>query len=289
MFWQLFVIENRKLIKRPMLWIELGALTVIVTMLFCLLYVAIRQSATQQTPETMAAIKASLSWPQGLQQALGMVAGNGLGGLLVIILVGAVTAQEYTWRTLHLMVSRGVPRTTLLSAKFAATLMPALLIVLVALFSGGLVTGLLSLNLNGSLHADQVHWGQLLLAVLRNTYTLLPYAGLAFMLAIATHSVAATIGIALAYALLIEGILVSLVLQFGGAVSKVLVYLPSSLATGLLRLNQVSLSIGINTDNSMMPKMPWLEPVPAAIGIAVWALIFFAVALLIFRRQDLTD
>lgn len=289
MFWQLFVIENRKLIKRPMLWIELGALAVIVTMLFCLLYVAIRQSATQQTPETMAAIKASLSWPQGLQQALGMVAGNGLGGLLVIILVGAVTAQEYTWRTLHLMVSRGVPRTTLLSAKFAATLMPALLIVLVALFSGGLVTGLLSLNLNGSLHADQVHWGQLLLTVLRNTYTLLPYAGLAFMLAIATHSVAATIGIALAYALLIEGILVSLVLQFGGAVSKVLVYLPSSLATGLLRLNQVSLSIGINTDNSMMPKMPWLEPVPAAIGIAVWALIFFAVALLIFRRQDLTD
>lgn len=289
MFWQLFVIENRKLIKRPMLWIELGALAVIVTMLFCLLYVAIRQSATQQTPETMAAIKASLSWPQGLQQALGMVAGNGLGGLLVIILVGAVTAQEYTWRTLHLMVSRGVPRTTLLSAKFAATLMPALLIVLVALFSGGLVTGLLSLNLNGSLHADQVHWGQLLLAVLRNTYTLLPYAGLAFMLAIASHSVAATIGIALAYALLIEGILVSLVLQFGGAVSKVLVYLPSSLATGLLRLNQVSLSIGINTDNSMMPKMPWLEPVPAAIGIAVWALIFFAVALLIFRRQDLTD
>lgn len=289
MFWQLFVIENRKLIKRPMLWIELGALAVIVTMLFCLLYVAIRQSATQQTPETMAAIKASLSWPQGLQQALGMVAGNGLGGLLVIILVGAVTAQEYTWRTLHLMVSRGVPRTTLLSAKFAATLMPALLIVLVALFSGGLVTGLLSLNLNGSLHADQVHWGQLLLTVLRNTYTLLPYAGLAFMLAIATHSVAATIGIALAYALLIEGILVSLVLQFGGAVSKVLVYLPSSLATGLLRLNQVSLSIGINTDNSMMPKMPWLEPVPAVIGIAVWALIFFAVALLIFRRQDLTD
>lgn len=289
MFWQLFVIENRKLIKRPMLWIELGALAAVVTLLFSLLYVAIRQSATQQTPEAMAAIKASLSWPQGLQQALGMVAGNGLGGLLVIILVGAMTAQEYTWRTLHLMVSRGVPRTTLLSAKFAATLMPALLIVLVALFSGGLVTGLLSLNLNGSLHADQVHWGQLLLAVLRNTYTLLPYAGLAFMLAIATRSVAATIGIALAYALLIEGILVSLVLQFGGAVSKALVYLPSSLATGLLRLNQASLSMGINTDNSMIPKMPWLEPVPAAIGIAVWALTFFVVALLIFRRQDLTD
>lgn len=289
MFWRLFVIENRKLIKRPMLWIELGTLAAMIILLFSALYIAIQQSATPEMQGAAAAMKATLTWPQGLQQALGVVAGNGLGGLLVIVLVGTITAQEYTWRTFHSMVSRGAPRVTLLSAKFAAMLIPVLLIVLVALFSGGFVTGILSLTQDGSLHADQVHFGKLLLAVLRNAYTLLPYAGLAFMLAIATRSVAATIGIALTYALIIEGFLVSLALQFSGVLSKVLVYLPSSLATGLLRLDRPSLSVGVSSSSPMMATLHWLEPVPAAVGIALWTLIFFTAALLIFRRQDLVD
>lgn len=222
MFSNLLAVETRKLMKRPMLWIELGMMALFVVLIFTMLYVVSQQAAFQaNAPASAAGLATALRWPRGLLEAMNLASGNGLGGLLLIVLAGAGVAQDCSWRTLHLLVGRGAPRATLLLAKFVALLIPVLLVVAVALISGGAITALFSLHLDGSLHAEQVQLGQVALDGLRIAYTLLPYVGLAFLLAVISRSVAVAIGGALAYTLLLEGVLAQLLMQFSTTLSGV--------------------------------------------------------------------
>jgi ABC-type transport system involved in multi-copper enzyme maturation permease subunit len=290
MFWNILTIENTKTLKRSMLWIELALLALLTIGIFVLIFIAsLNTGGEALPPEASEQIKATLVWPGALMQALSLAAGNGLGGLLLIILVGAMTAQEYTWRTMHLWLGRGVPRLALVTAKFTATLFPALLFVLAPLAAGGITSGIFSMLLDGSLHLDQFNFAELLLAVLRTAFTLLPYAGLAFLLGIATRSTAAAIGGGLAYALLLEGVLAQILSLIGGTMGKLLAYLPTSLASALLTLNQAVLTTGVTVNGDPAGTIPLIEPAPAAIGIALWTAAFVGAALLIFRRQDLAE
>jgi ABC-type transport system involved in multi-copper enzyme maturation permease subunit len=290
MFWNIFTIENTKILKRSMLWIELALLAFLTAGLFVLIFSAsLIENSEGLPPEAAEQLKASLIWPGGLMQALGLAAGNGLGGMLLIILAGAVTAQEYTWRTMHLWLGRGVSRPAMAAAKFAAILIPAVLIVLTPLVAGGIASGIFSLILDGSLHTDQINFFELCLAVLRTAYTLLPYAGLAFLLGIATRSTAAAIGGGLAYALLLEGVLAQILSLIGGTVGKLLAYLPTSLASALLTLNNAAFTTGMTVNGDPAGQIPLIDPAPSAIGIALWTIAFVGAALLIFRRQDLSE
>jgi len=290
MFWNILTIENTKTLKRAMLWIELVLMAFLTAGMFLLIFTAgLFTGSEELSSEMMEALKDALVWPGGLMQSMGLAAGNGLGGLMLIVLVGAVTAQEYTWRTMQLWISRGVSRSALMSAKFTALLIPAVLIVIVPLISGGVVTGIISLALDGSLHTDQINFIQLFLAALRTAYTLLPYAGLAFLLGIVTRSTAAAIGGGVAYALLLEGVIVQLLSLIGGTLGKFLAYLPTNLATALLTLNQSAMTTTVNINGEQLSTIKLLDPLPAAVGIALWTIAFVATALLVFRRQDLTE
>ncbi len=292
MFLNMLAIENTKLFKRLMLWIELGAMALLVAMLMIIVYVTL-QTAPLEGAQAAAAgakevLKNFLTWPTSLLNSLGLATGNGLGGLLLIILVGAATAQEYTWRTLHLWLGRGVRRPTLIVAKFVSILLPALLLVLVPLLVGGAISAVFSLGLNGSLHLEQLNLGQLALSTLRTTYTLLPYGALAFLLAILSRSTVVAIGGGLAYALLLEGILLQILAMASGPLGKIGMYLPSGLANGVLVLNQSAMKVSLSAGGSSA-KMYMLDPVPAAIGIALWTLLFLGLAMWIFQKQDLSE
>jgi hypothetical protein len=148
-------------------------------------------------------------------------------------------------------------------------LVPILLFVLTPLVIGGGLTAIFTLQIDKSLPIDQINWWHLMMSVLRTAYTLLPYAAMTFMLAIVTRSTAAAIGVGLAYTLLVEGVAAQIFALLGGIMRDIVVYLPGSLAEGLLKLN--------------------LAPVPSAIGIALWTIFFFGIAILVFRRQDLAE
>src|SRR5574341_1713770 len=156
--------------------------------------------------EARAQMQQMVTWPVGLLTALNFSRGNSLGSLLLIILVGAVVGQEYTWRTLHLWLSHGTPRAALLIAKFAALLVPIALIVLTPVLVGGALTAYFTVALNGALDLASVDFGEVGLRILGTAYTLLPYAALAFLLAVVTRSTVAAIGGSVAYSLLIEGV-----------------------------------------------------------------------------------
>jgi ABC-type transport system involved in multi-copper enzyme maturation permease subunit len=290
MFLHILSVENTKVMKRRMLWIELAILAALIIFLYTIIY------ATMQTSNEMAegsearqAVREIITWPGALLNALDFGGGNSLGGLLIVVLIGAATAQEYTWRTMHLWLSRGLPRPMLLGAKFVALLAPILLFVITPLLIGGGLTAFFTLQIEKSLPVDQINWWHMAVSVVRTAYTILPYAAMTFMLAIVTRSTAAAIGIGLAYTLLVESIAATVFPLLGGVFEKIVVYLPGELAGGLLKLNQASLAGDFvsNGGNTSMVKL--LDPVPAAIGLALWTILFLAVAVWSFRRQDLSD
>ena len=277
MLWNVMKNEHTKIFKRRMFWVELSLMAIIVIGFQITLFAVLRGSPLPA--EERLNLTQMISWPNALVNILSYTGGDALGGLFITILVGAVTAQEYTWRTLQLWLSRGIPRLQLGLGKFAALLLPALLIVLTAVVTGGVMTAFLSAQGNGSLQFEQLDFLNLVFSILRTTYTLLPYAAFTFLLAVASRSTVVAISGGLAYVLLIENILIQVLGLFGEPVSKINAFLPGSMAKSLMSLNQ--------TLGGVIPG--YLTPMNAAIGIGIWILFFLGLSLIIFRRQDLSE
>lgn len=281
MFWNVIYNEHTKIFKRRMFWVELGLMALLVLGFQFTLYAILRGTAIPAEERSL--FTQMITWPNGLVNILSYSGGNALGGLFLTILVGAVTAQEYTWRTLQLWLSRGIPRLHLGIGKFVALLLPALLIVLTAVVTGGVFTAIFSAQSNGSLHLDQTDFLHLGLSILRTTYTLLPYGAFTFLLAVASRSTVVAISGGLAYVLLIENILTQVLGLFDVPLSQLAGFLPGSMAKSLMSLNQAPGGVA----SSVVPG--FLTPMNAAIGIGAWTLFFLGLSLVLFQRQDLSE
>lgn len=280
MFWNLLWIENQKNLKRKLLWVELILLVVFVILLFSGLYLAIqdRPDGVTITDTDLAKIPQLISWPGSLAFSLRFAAGS---KLLLIIFVGAVTASEYTWRSYQLWLGRGVPRALLLGAKFISLCLPILLIVTGALIAGGLISAIFSLHFNGDLYLEQANFWRLGLDLFRTAYTLLPYAGITFLLAVATRSAVAAIGGCTAFGLIVENLLTQTSLLLPGSLGELSKYLPANLMETVLSASW--------TPPAMMEEVlpGLLTPTQAGFGIAIWTLSLLGIAVCLFRRQDL--
>lgn len=286
MFWQMSVIEQNKLFRRKILWVELGLMALAVIVMNVVIFIALQATDLPDNVrvEGSETIEQYITWPGALINALNLAAGNNIGGMMVIILAGAMVGQEYSWRTLSLWLSRGVSRPRLLGAKFVALLLPILLITLIPLLLGGLLTAIFSQQINGTVAYEQVNWSQLGLAALRTAYTLLPYASLAMLLAVASRSTMVVIGGGLAYTFIVEGIAIQLLGLMGGAWAKFGHYLPAGLTNGLMGTNASMVNVSVD---DMEMAAPYLDPGTAAVGVALYVLLFLGLSILIFRRQDL--
>ncbi len=283
MFWQIVNTEHTKIFKRAIFWVEVAVALALVAAMYLVMFAISRPGAnSSMPPEAVAEIEEILTWPSALKGLVGMAAGPSLGGIIMVILAGAVMAQEYTWNTLQLWLSRGVSRSLFLSAKFVALLLPMLILVLAVLVVGGVLTALFTLQIDGTLPLGEIAWPDLLLQGGKVAYTLLPYAALAFFLAVLSRSTIVAVGGGLAYVLAGEGIVVQLLALAGGAWAQIGRYIPSGLAQAVQESN-AGLVIG---DADSLDALQVLEPGQAAIGIALYTLLFVGLAILIFRRQD---
>jgi hypothetical protein len=104
MFWQTASIEQYKIFKRSVLWVELGLLTLAIGAMSVFIYSASRTagSSVGLSQGASTALTRLVTWPGALLNSLNIAAGNNVGGMMIIILVGAVAAQEYRWRTVSL-------------------------------------------------------------------------------------------------------------------------------------------------------------------------------------------
>lgn len=284
MFWQMLAVEQKKLNHRKILWLELALAAAAAVFIPLMIYLASQSTDSNLVITADGPIEEMITWPGALSIGIDMLSGSGLGGLFIVVLVGALTAQEYGWRTMQLWLSNGISRPVLLLAKFTAVLLPALLLVLVAFAGGALVTGLITQNLLGRLPLAEVAWGQALLSIGRTAYTLLPYAALTFLLAVASRSTVVAVGGGLAYTMLIEGAARQILSFIGGFWGDVAQYLPGSLSNSLTVLNRVSSTAG----SSLISAVPnEVSAETAVFGIALYTLLFVGLALVAFRRQDL--
>ncbi len=281
MFWQMVSVEQKKLTSRKILWLELAIVAAAAVFIPLMIYLASQSDSSSIVITTDGPVDEMITWPLGLNLGMGLGSSGGLGGLLIVILMGTLTAQEYGWRTMQLWLSNGVSRPVLLLAKFTAVLLPALLIVMAAFVAGGLTTAVITQTLHGTLPFAQVDWWQAALSILRTAYTLLPYAALTFLLAIASRSTVMAVGGGLAYTLLIEGVLMQLLMLVGGTWAKIAQYLPAGLGQSLTALNRVSAS------SELAAAADGLSGETAVLGIALYTCTFVGLSLLAFQRQDL--
>jgi hypothetical protein len=92
------------------------------------------------------------------------------------------------------------------------------------------------------------------------------------------------IGGGLAYSLLLEGLFIQLLALVGGKLADVGLYLPAGLARSLLESNA---GLTVEVGGATAPLATGLAPEVAAIGIALYTLLFMGLAMLAFQRQDL--
>lgn len=286
MFGRAFRVEWTKVFRRRMTWVLAGIMVLLVVGLYLTIYAVAQEALSdpESSPGTIENLQGMLCWPQALTSLLGLTGGAGLGGLMLVVLAGAMTAQEYSWRTTHLWLSRGLPRSMFLVAKYATLIVAALLIVLAAVLVASPLTAWFTQQLTGSLNLADLNPVEMGLSILRTAYTILPYVGLTFLVAILTRSATAAIAAGLAYALVLENVVVQLLGLVGGIWADIARYAPSSLAAALmqtnLRLIEVDLGNGLNTG---LPG-PWT----AAGGITLYTVAFLGLSLWAFRRQNLT-
>lgn len=175
-------------------------------------------------------------------------------GLVFVALSGAWMAQEYQWRTLPLLFSRGIGRLAWFAARLLALVLPGLL--LIALPS--LVTWGYSQAYAGQI--TSVYFSDVINTTLRVFASQLPYLMLALGLAIWVRSVALASAAPLLTGLLIE----PLAATFRPALAE---YLPAVLGMQFVQ--------GLGNANEQMAYLG---------GYALLALVLAALRL---RRQDL--
>ena len=267
MFLKLLSIEATKLYSRLMTWVELILFSGMAGGAYLLLNV-LRPG------------RSGLLLPDAINHSylFSMVLGSSLGGLFFVVLVGAFVAQEYSWGTFSLLLSRGVRRSDLLLAKLLVLLPFAILIVILPFVVSGLVSAIFTYKAQGSLAAlGQVNWVLFLEMIGMAALSLLPYGALAFLLAVLTHSPVVAIGITGGFSLIVENILIRMLALFGNPYAVIIPYLPTGMVYGLISGTGIIPSDG----------MSLLAPFPAALGLGIYTLLFLGIAMWFFQRQDL--
>jgi len=279
MFWNLLRMESDKVYRRKLLWIGLVIAILPMVIAFIALF-HISQSAS---------LAKYWIWPGGLTSALafadGFSPGYGYSAYLLAVVVGVVTAQEYSWRTMQLWLSHGIPRPLLLLAKFTLSLVTVLLVVLAFLLVGGVTSLLFAYQLHGSIDNSHFDIVQMFLSYLRTCYGILPYIGLTFLLVVVSRSAVVALAGTILFMLAVELPLTLLLPLLGANYAHIAQYLPAGLAQAMNEQNYSVAHLAMPTYISAGHPSP---PI-AAICIAVYTLVLFGISLWVFQRQNLTN
>lgn len=289
MFGTLIQIEQIKLFKRLMYWVELGLLCGFFLLYYVGGVVASSQPGVSLRTSTSPSLISIVTWPRALIDILTLMSGNNLGGIVLIIFVAVVVAQEYQWRTISLWLSRGTPRPLLLAARFASLLLASLLLIVIPLLVGGATTAILTMLIHGTLGLNLVNFGQLALGIARVLIIALPYLTFTFMMATLTRSVAGGMGAGIGFLFVTEVVLPLLLLSIGA--DKAVMYLPGMLAKSLLQLNAAIANTAPAAAAVAFPSPDASQTSALAsptVGLVIYAVAFLAIAFYQFQRQDLS-
>jgi ABC-type transport system involved in multi-copper enzyme maturation permease subunit len=240
-----------------------------VVLLYGLYWFTIETQAETSTERGLARI--------GAAPDFGLAFVSQLGTILAVIMGSSLIGTEFGWGTFRTLLARVPTRSALLAAKLVALLLFVGLVVVlgyaVALGTSALVTVFADLDRGTGTN----FLGHSLASVARAAYVMLPYATLAFLVALWFRSNAAGIGVGLAVYFL-ENLIVEIA---GDALGWIPKTLPGPNADAILDLNDVGARI------APPPDVPSAWQAAGVLGLYVTA--FLALSFWIFRRRDVTS
>ncbi len=214
------------------------------------------------------------------------------GAILLAILAASVAGTEHGWGTVRQALIRGQTRSQYLTTKLLSIGVLAAIGFLFVLGLGILFSVIVTAVDERPITLDLPRGASPSVAdvafmAIRAFYGMLPYVLLAFALSVVGRST--TLGLAgvLVY-VIVEAIVIGVLGGVGGATADARVYFIGYNVVALLAANQVgqvdifSLALRDNPPSSELP-----DPAIAALVLALYCLIFLAIAYSIFQRRDL--
>ena len=280
--------EWLKLSRRPLSWILL--------ILFLVLLVAqiLTQFAlTLGMPVRSGIVSAQFEeWRRGVifpgifATALSHV--NGLGGIFAVIFAAGAIGSEYSWGTLRTQLARDPARDRYLLAKLTTIMLMLATATMLATLLAVLLSAVLSPILGSAIRITPDDLMNLIPAILRALYVLLPYVLLTAYATLLTRSVLGGVAIGLSYIIVETGFgALALLRVLGGVWALVYNLTIGQNINTLTLMNRHAFGLRPETtaplDLSQLPS-----PLQATIVVAVYSVLFLAFALILFRRRDIT-
>jgi hypothetical protein len=267
MFLRLFAIETRKTLKHPALWLGLAALLFLLATFMLINHLQIANGFRTASG--------------GLEKDLldGLAFFNWLGILVYAVIGAMIAAFDYMDRSIHLWLTRGVTRLMLLSARLAAILFFALLIVsftVIAFLGLGVLSRSLFFH---AVETSNLNLSALLPVGLRVFWSSLPYLALSVLLGMFSRSPLFAAGGTIVYASVVE--------RFIPALSERVPWLTRYLPGSLSRVLQ-SRNIALDLSAKPLPMSATLMPeLQVVLLIGCIFLLLSIASLVIFSHQDL--
>jgi ABC-2 type transport system permease protein len=280
--------EIYKLSKRSMTYI----LLLILIGLFALIVSITEANPSIMTTETnginttVPAVAANIQFLQGAITSTIAMLGGFIGVVLAVVLVANGMGSEYGWNTIRPYLLCSESRSKMFASKLIADaifVVAGMIIgVITVILLGVLFTAIRGYSWN--LGASTLSFtGSQLLDFTRTFYVILPYALLAFLFTVLGRSTAAGIGFGIG-ASVIELIITGLLSGAHGWLAKIPDYLLSINVSKITSLSGASGGVTVYGG----PNTPMVTSLHSFVVIAVYCVVFTAIAYTIFQRRDVT-
>ncbi len=211
----------------------------------------------------------------------GMQVWGFFGAILTVIVASSLIGSEYGWNTLRPLLARASSRTDLLSAKWVVVGLYTVMMVVVGVIGSIVLAAVASLMVDVSVRLPVEYLGDFTLGTVRWVGATLPYAVIAFSVALLTRSNAAgiAVGIGLSF---VEPLVFGLMSFVSDTFSTMQEY---GIAWNVQQLASVSVD----------PESGFMEPVAAShvwqsTGIlTVYIVAAIVVSYVAFNRRDITS
>jgi ABC-2 type transport system permease protein len=283
-----FTWETFKLYKRPAVWVSIGLLLILAIglgyVIFYLVYTLSPASSSTGLPRgvTLKDFKVALYPPAVVMYTLGTW--DTLGGVFALILGVLSQGSEYGWGTVKTLFTQRPGRVALLLGKLGA-LSVAVAVMVLGLFAVDAISSYVVASIDGKSTAFPA-----LIDVLKGLaacWLIFEFwAVFGFALATIFRQSAMAIGLGLAYAIVIEGIIFSIAGNVGGnTVRQVESWFPVA-NTGYL-----SRSFGVAVPEGLARTIakPIADANHAVLVLLIYLAVFIAVSALLFNRRDVTN
>jgi ABC-2 type transport system permease protein len=283
-----FTWETFKLYKRPAVWVSIGLLLILAIglgyVIFYLVYTLSPASSNTGLPPgvTLKDFKVALYPPAVVKYTLGTW--DTLGGVFALILGVLSQGSEYGWGTVKTLFTQRPGRIALLLGKLGA-LSVAVAVMVLGLFAVDAISSQVVAYIDGKSTAFPALID--LLKGLAACWLIFEFwAVFGFALATIFRQSAMAIGLGLAYAIVIEGIIFSIAANVGGdTVRQVESWFPVA-NTGYL-----SRSFGVTVPEALARTIakPIADANHAVLVLLIYLAVFIAVSVLLINRRDVTN